>query len=204
MNEAISSPRGGLVSEATASQATVTLDPELSASLAQREAERRRKENLRVRVLKERRVLFPLLGMALLMLPNFGRAKVMGNSMYPQYNNGDTLVLLKTYRLFSPIKVGDIVVLQKKEGGLEGEDLVKRVVFIQNEEGNAPWPKTITNKRGTFETVRLFPREVMGFVKVPPRHIYVMGDNVWNSTDSRDPEVGAVAENEIIGKVLNH
>jgi signal peptidase I len=210
MNNAVSSSGavngggGGLAPDSmVASLTPVALDPALRERMAQVEEERRRKDALRARVVKERRVLFPLLGVALLMLPNFGRAKVVGHSMEPQFNTGDSLILLKTYRYLSPIKAGDIVVLQKKEGRLEGEDLVKRVVFVQNDAGNAPWPETITNKRGTFKTSQLFPRESLGFVKVPPHHLYVMGDNVWNSVDSRDPDVGAVSENEIIGKVLN-
>lgn len=186
-----------------ASRAPVAMDPQLRERLADLEEERRKRDMLRTRIIRERRVLFPLLGIALLMLPNLGRAKVVGHSMEPQFRPGDTLLLLKTYRYLSPLKAGDIVVIEKKQGKLEGEDLVKRVVFVQNETGDAPWPETITNKRGTYRAGYLFPREVQGFVKVPPKHIYVMGDNVGNSVDSRDPDVGAVAENEIVGKVLN-
>ena len=192
------------VSEAIAASRTpVMMDPALRERIADLEEEHRKRDILRARILKERRVLFPLLAVALLMLPNLGWAKVVGHSMEPQFRPGDTLLLLKTYRYLSPLKVGDIVVLQKKEGKLEGEDLVKRVVFIQNETGNAPWPATITNKRGTYQSRQLFPREVMGLSKVPPNHVYVVGDNVGNSVDSRDPDVGAVAEDEIIGKVLS-
>lgn len=213
MNEAMSASTTGTLTEAAATtggaaaigyvRAPVEIDPELKARLREVEEERQRKESLRARIAKERRVLFPILGVALLCLPNFGRAKVVGHSMEPLLSPGDTLVLLKTYRLFSPLKPGDVVVIRKKRGRLEGEDLVKRIVFIQNETGDAPWPQTIKNARGVYATSRLFPREALGYEKVPARHAYVLGDNVWNSTDSRDADIGAISQDEIIGKVIN-
>jgi signal peptidase I len=162
--------------------------------------EKREKRNGLIQ--KERRILFPMLAASLFLLPNFGRAKVVGRSMEPTLHSGQSLVILKTHRLFSPLRVGDMVVITKKEGDLQGEDIVKRIVFIQNAEGNAPWPKTINTAHGPIVASRLFPREVLGYEKVPPHKIYVLGDNLPVSTDSRDPDVGAVDPSEVIGKVV--
>lgn len=167
-------------------------------------ADHERKERRRALIARERRVLFPVLAASLVLLPNFGRAKVVGRSMEPALHTGDSLVLLKSYRLFSPLKPGDMIVVRKKEGRLEGEEIVKRIAFIQNAEGNAPWPETVQTSRGPIPTKFLFPRETLGFVKVPPHGIYVVGDNLPVSVDSRDGDVGAVDESEIVGKVVFH
>jgi signal peptidase I len=122
--------------------------------------------------------------------------------MEPRFHGGDSLIILKTFRIFSPLKVGDIVVVAKKEGETAGQELIKRVVFIQNAEGNAKWPESVETSRGPLPMRLLFPTEVMGIRKVPANDICVMGDNFEVSSDSRDPEIGPIAPSEIVGKVL--
>jgi signal peptidase I len=163
-----------------------------------------RKARLRERVKKERRVLLPLLAFVALLMPNFGRVQVIGASMEPQFHSGDSLIILKTFRIFSPLKPGDIVVVRKKEGEAAGEELIKRVVFVQNAQGNAKWPEMVETSRGPLPMRLFFPREVTGITKVPANYICVMGDNFEVSSDSRDPEIGPIAPSETIGKVLGH
>lgn len=179
---------------------TVTMDPDLQARLDKMRAEQLEKERFRQRVWRERRVLFPMLALVLVSFFNFGRAEVVGNSMLPQYHSGDSLLLLKSYRRFAPLDSGDIVVLQLKHGKLAGQDLVKRVVFIQNTQGTAKWPETVETSRGNIPTRLLFPLEAAGIAPTPPNSIWVVGDNLMNSTDSRD--FGPVSRDEVIGKVL--
>lgn len=179
------------------------LDPELQRRLNKMRDEDDKKRKLREQILRERRFLIPVLVFVLLMLPNFGRAQVLGKSMVPQYEEGDALVILKTFRIFAPLKIGDVIVVRKKTGKYEGEDLVKRVAFIQNAAGNAPLPKEVTLSRGPVPFHYLFPTVVQGFEKVPANHVLVVGDNLDVSVDSRDPDMGPVADYEIAGKVLN-
>jgi signal peptidase I len=185
-------------------RADLDVDPELQARLRALRQKEQEKEALRRQVWKERRVLLPLLGITLALLPNFRMAQVQGRSMYPAYTEGDRLVMLKTFKYFSPVKVGDVVVIRLKDGKYKGEEWVKRVVFIQNEQGDAPWPQYIGTFRGDVPTQFLFPQYVLGLAKVPPGHIMVMGDNLLNSTDSRDEEIGPISTDEIVGKVLNN
>jgi len=180
------------------------VDPELARRLRELRDKDRDKEALRRQVWKERRVLLPLLGITLALLPNFRMAQVQGRSMYPAYSEGDRLVMLKTFKYFSPVQVGDVVVIRLNHGKYKGEEWVKRVVFIQNEQGNAAWPQYIKTFRGEVPTRALFARHTLGLATVPPGHIMVMGDNLENSTDSRDEDIGSISPDEIVGKVLNN
>ncbi len=182
----------------------LNVDPELARRLRELRDKDRDREALQRQVWKERRVLLPLLGITLALLPNFRMAQVQGRSMYPAYSEGDRLVMLKTFKYFSPVQVGDVVVIRLNHGKYKGEEWVKRVVFIQNEQGNAPWPQYIKTFRGEVPARALFPRQIMGLATVPPGHIMVMGDNLANSTDSRDEDIGPISLDEIVGKVLNN
>jgi signal peptidase I len=180
----------------------VPLDPALESRLDDIRATEERRNKLAVRIRNERRVLLPVLGLCLLAFPNFRMAKVQGQSMSPRYTTGDTLVLLKTFRVFTPVKVGDIVVIHLKHGKNEGEEIVKRVIFVQNEKGNAPWPQYIHNSTGRpVPADYWFSEYTSGEKVVPVGSVMVMGDNVMNSLDSRD--FGPVFDHEIEGKVLN-
>ena len=179
--------------------------PTTSDDLARRREQARQAElkaaDHRRRVLHARIVLLPILALALMAWPNFGIAKVLGHSMEPRYEPGDTLVLLRTYKLFSPVKPGDVVVIKLRHGSEEGEQIVKRVMFVQNATGNALWPKYLPAGRGDVPALDWFPGEVTGRNPVPANSMIVMGDNIMNSMDSRD--FGPVFQSEIIGKVLN-
>ena len=180
-------------------------DPDLEERLNKVRVAEERRKSLAARIKQERRVLLPVLGLCLLALPNFRVAKVQGHSMEPRYKTGDTLYLLKTFRWFNPVQVGDIVVIHLKHGPTKGEEIVKRVIFVQNDKGNAPWPKQVHNSRsevsGPIPTDYWFPEYVSGSEVVPVGSVMVMGDNTMNSMDSRD--FGPISDSEIEGKVLN-
>lgn len=147
----------------------------------------------------ERLILLPILLLATGAYFSFGRAQVVGVSMHPTLQPGQKVTIVKAWKLFSPLREGDVVVIGVRPGQRHrDEEVVKRVVFIQNASGTRPWPENLVTPAGTLRTARLF-RE--GFVNLNiPKGIYVLGDNINNSTDSRD--FGAIFESEIIGKVL--
>jgi len=148
--------------------------------------------------------LVPVLCIGLVCLPNFRMAQVEGHSREPTYQSGDRLVMLKTYRTFAPLKVGDVVVIRLSHGKYKNEGWVKRIVFLQNERGDEPWPKWLETGRGQVPASAWFPDEAAGKKKVPPGKMLVLGDNIADALDSRDPEIGAVSPDEVIGKVLNN
>ena len=172
---------------------------------AQRIAEARERVRQRAHhelVLRERRALLVLLAFVLLCLPNFRIARVVGHSMEPQFHDGDRLLLLKSWRWFAPLVPGDIIVFDDDD-----VQLVKRVAFVQNRDGTAPWQHSVetSNGRVTISPAD-FPGGMAHIDRIPShghyhqRLIYVLGDNLPISEDSR--EFGPIAPEQIIGKVL--
>ncbi len=186
----------------TPARGAVELDPELAARLAALEQERVRREKWRAQVWRERRVLLVILALVLMLLPNFRMARVVGRSMEPRLHHGQTLLVWKSWRWFSALQPGDIIVFRYGE-----MELVKRVVFVQNRAGTAPWPPFVETSRGQIPVRRLLADVAAAGLDRPPtrppfrqRSIYVLGDNINNSTDSR--EIGPIEPERILGKVI--
>ena len=74
------------------------------------------------------------------------------------------------------------------------------IVFIQNKTGTPTWPASIRTKFGTFAATELFPADNENCDLNRPNGIYVMGDNLDHSEDSRD--YGPVTASDVYGKVL--
>lgn len=147
----------------------------------------------------ERLILLPILLLVAGAFFAFGRAVVVGQSMFPTLRSGQRLVILKLWRPLSPLREGDIVVIGPREGrATRDQEVVKRIVFVQNASGTRPWPSQVTTPTGVYSVALLFRGSTVNLNT--PHGIYVLGDNINNSTDSRD--FGAVYESEILGKVI--
>lgn len=180
----------------------IEIDAELVARLDAVKAEQQRRDRLHAQIWKERRILLPMLAAVLLCLPNFRVVKVKGRSMEPALRDGDSLVVLKSWRWFSPLHPGDLIVFEK-----DGQELVKRIVFVQNAEGTAAWPKRLETSRGALPVgPEYFRGGIEGIDRVPgqpgspQRSVYVLGDNYRVSNDSRD--FGPIPQESILGKVI--
>ena len=130
---------------------------------------------------------------------------VDGSSMEPTLKDGQRLIA--TNMFYKP-KKGDIVIFNNENSRLN-KTLVKRViategqkvkidfdagkVYVDGKELNEPYIKEFTKQRENF-----FADEVT----VPKGHIFVMGDNRNNSTDSRSNLVGMVPVENVIGKAV--
>ena len=131
------------------------------------------------------------------------RTQVSGSSMEPKLSNNDNLIVDKiTYRFKDPERY-DIIVFP-----FEYEDntyYIKRIIGLPGETVYIDDDGTIyINDTALDET---YGREV---IKEPGRayepitlgedEYFVMGDNRNNSTDSRDPSVGNIKKDRIIGR----
>lgn len=131
------------------------------------------------------------------------RTKVMGASMEPTLIDGDNLIVDKiSYRFEDPQRF-DIIVFPfrykektyyiKRIIGLPGETVYideNGVIYIDGEVLKESYGKEVIADPGrAFEPITLDEDEY-----------FVMGDNRNNSSDSRDPVVGNIHRDELIGK----
>lgn len=131
------------------------------------------------------------------------RAKVQGGSMEPMLHDGDNLIVDKlSYRFGDPQRF-DIIMFPfrykektyyiKRIIGLPGETVYidqEGVIYINGEVLREFYGKEIITDPGrAFEPITLGEDEY-----------FVMGDNRNNSSDSRDPVVGNIHRDELIGK----
>jgi signal peptidase I len=143
----------------------------------------------------------------------FGNYVVYGESMVPNFDNRERLIVNKIiYQLREP-KRGEVVVLHAPEG----EDYIKRVialpgervrvqgddVFINGEKLDEPYIEEQVRRAkeagGVYNTRGDFPHDGSEAV-VPEGHVFVMGDNRPHSKDSRDPSVGFIPFEDIVGR----
>ena len=125
--------------------------------------------------------------------------RVYGQSMQPNLQTNERLVIEKlSYRLHGPRR-GDVVVLHDPSGG--SELLIKRVIGLPGER------VTIADGQVFIDGVALdepyLNQETQGGGRswlVPPLHVFVMGDNRQASRDSRS--FGPVGRDQIIGRAL--
>lgn len=148
---------------------------------------------------RERIILLPLLLVAVGAFFTMGRVEVLGHSMDPTLHNGQRLIVLRSYKLLGPLKVGDVVVIEPGAGTNRDAQVIKRIAFLQNAEGTLPWPEKMPTLRGLTPTNDLFEGDVLSR-PVVKNGIIVLGDNINNSMDSRD--FGPVFAREIYGRVF--
>lgn len=127
-----------------------------------------------------------------------GRVQVAGDSMEPTFKSGQKLMFMKNLGFAFPVRAGDVVIV-KPNLDIENrdEEIIKRVVFVQNTQGTLPTPEMLPTKDGMVPTTLLFgSRKKLN----EPGGVYVLGDNSEISIDSRD--FGAIKKPEILGKLF--
>ncbi|MED1949122.1 MULTISPECIES: signal peptidase I [Brevibacillus] len=131
---------------------------------------------------------------------------VEGESMETTLHNNEKLVVNKAIYYMEDPKPGDIIVFHAEKT----RDYIKRVIavagdtvevkndqlFINGKLVEEPYlaqHKEEAKKQGELVFTHDFP-----LVKIPANHIFVMGDNRLNSTDSRI--IGPVAVSTVVGR----
>ncbi len=145
---------------------------------------------------------------------------VEGRSMVPTLQNQDRLVMRRI--LYQPHQ-GDVVVVSNYKTGhvldLNGnvtnsgsalnEILIKRVIAVSGQtieiktdegcvyvDGEPLQEKYVNEPTWTNDGAFAYP------ITIPEGYVFVMGDNRNHSTDSRNPSVGLVAKEDILGNAF--
>lgn len=124
---------------------------------------------------------------------------VIGPSMQPTLQSGDFVIVNKwIYRLKQPDR-GDVVVFH----ALEEKDYIKRVIALPGERVAMEKGQLKINGKVMPESYLPSTIETDDFPEqtVPVGKLFVMGDNRQNSRDSRDPDLGAISMDELVGRV---
>jgi signal peptidase I len=127
----------------------------------------------------------------------FRLTRVQGESMLPSLHDGEfTIVNQLIYRLHPPQR-GDIIVFRSPVE--EGEDYIKRVVALPGETLSIESGWVIVKGLKLNEPYVLnAPDHSFSQTTVPPDHLFVLGDNRQNSSDSRNYD--AIPYSSILGK----
>lgn len=136
---------------------------------------------------------------------------VDGASMMPTFESGDKVVVDKIGPKLVKYDRFDIVVFEAKEHtnyikriiGIPGDQIAfeNDTLFINGVKYEEPYLETYKNElgdKGSF-TSDFTLEEKLGELTVPAGHFFVLGDNHRNSIDSRDPSVGFVEKDKLLG-----
>lgn len=134
---------------------------------------------------------------------------VDGDSMLGTLHSGDRVIVNKlSYRLHDP-RHGDIVVLEDVKQSLEVRDLIKRVIALPGETIEYRDCQLFINGQRMNEPYldpALVRADQCGVgqapVEVEPGHVFVMGDNRDRSSDSREPSIGQIPYDDLIGRAF--
>ncbi|MCF7853922.1 MAG: signal peptidase I [Candidatus Pacebacteria bacterium] len=132
-----------------------------------------------------------------------GSATIAGTSMKPTLEDGSRVLVLRWMTYLRLPARGEIVALSADNGegyyvkrviGLPGDSVTIRGghVFLNGKKLWEPYLEAATSQTFVTEGSRRS-------IKVPPRHLFVLGDNRADSTDSRD--FGPIAAARIRGIV---
>ncbi len=158
---------------------------------------------------------FALCAVILIFSFSFRLCTVKGPSMNNTLKNGDNVIISDMF--YTP-KRGDIVVFH--DTNTLNEPVVKRVIATGGEKVRITYTLDrmtveITDANGNTEVLtedsilydynkynKLPVSYKNNEYTVPDGMIFVMGDNRFNSTDSRNPAIGFVDERAVLGKVI--
>jgi len=137
------------------------------------------------------------LGAASLLTP-LRLVQVSGSSMEPTFRNGDRYLLDRFYYRLTGIQYDDVVVLNH-----EGSEIVKRVKGLPGDHLQlmllSDDSRIAVVNITRHPELRRPPRLWLEETTVPPNALFVVGDNLAVSEDSR--RFGAVPERELLGLV---
>lgn len=131
---------------------------------------------------------------------------VSGDSMKPNLNNGELLLIQKIGYNSKTIKRFDIVVVKTKNNDGKEEEIIKRVIGLPNEHVSYKKNKLYVNDQVVTENYKYRDtedfnlEEICTCKSIPEGKYLVLGDNRPVSKDSR--QIGLIDEEDIVGKAI--
>lgn len=133
--------------------------------------------------------------------------RVQGDSMLPNFKNGELILTDKiSYRLRQPQR-GDVIVFKAPYD--KSKDFIKRIIGLPGEKIKIENGEIFINDKRLAESYLPNLTNIMhggSYLKegeeylIPQEHYIVFGDNRAHSSDSR--EFGPVAKKDIVGKAF--
>ena len=132
------------------------------------------------------------------------RTEVVGSSMYPTLHDGDNLLVDKISYRFTDIERFDIIVFEYQHE--ENVYYIKRIIGLPGETVQITDGNIYINGELLEEDYGYEVMESAGLAAEPvtlgENEYFVLGDNRNDSTDSRDPRVGNITRDIIVGKAF--
>ncbi len=131
---------------------------------------------------------------------------VSGDSMKPNLNNGELLLVRKIGYNGSAIKRSDIIVLKTTDTNGNQEEIIKRVIGLPGEHISYKNNKLYVNNDLVEETYKFRDtkdfnlEEICSCTSIPAGKYLILGDNRPISKDST--EFGLIDEEDIVGKAV--
>jgi len=125
-----------------------------------------------------------------------GRVRVENISMLPTLEPGEFILVNKMAYRIGDFNYGDIVIFHHSES----EDYIKRVIGLPGDNVRVQGGVVYVNNRPTQETYISSPPNYSGSWTVPEEHLFVLGDNRNQSSDSHN--WGFVPVQSVVGRAL--
>ena len=116
---------------------------------------------------------------------------VKGDSMSPTLREGH-VVLLRRNVEYDDLQVGDLIVFHSDEYG----DCIKRIAAVSGDSIKQENSELYINCVLKYQ----YATEMKADYVVGDNELYVLGDNIYNSIDSR--EIGPIAYSDVVGKIV--
>lgn len=123
--------------------------------------------------------------------------KIYGGSMMPTLQEGNIVLTVKT----TDVEPGEVIAFY-----YNNKILIKRVIaeggdLVNIEEDGSVYVNGTKLEEPYLTEIALGECNIEMPYRVPPSHLFVMGDSRIESVDSRNTAVGCVSQDQIIGRI---